>query len=109
MPKPHNTIREGTLAGVLGATVVAVWFLIIDVIAAHPMHTPEELGAALFSILGPLGMEPPAVYVIAYTVVHYGLFIVAGLAATAVIHASQREPTVLAGAFFLFIVLEMAF
>jgi len=109
MTKPHSTLREGTFAGVLGATVVAVWFLIVDVIAGQPLHTPRALGTALFSILGPLGFESPSVYVIAYTVVHYVLFILAGLIATAVIHASQREPTVLAGAFVLFIVLEIAF
>ena len=109
MTKPHSTVREGTFAGVLGATVVAVWFLIVDVIAAHPLHTPLELGAALFSILGPLGTEPPTWYIVAYTIVHYGLFILAGVIATALIHASQREPSVLAGAFVLFIVLELAF
>jgi len=109
MTKPHSTVREGTFAGGLGATVVAIWFLIVDVIAAHPLHTPLELGAALFSILGPLGMEPPLLYVVAYTIVHYALFILAGVVATALIHASQREPSVLAGAFVLFIVLELAF
>lgn len=109
MTKNHSTLREGTIVGALGATAVAVWFLIIDAIAAHPLHTPRALGAALFSVLGPLGLESPTLYVVAYTVVHYILFIVAGLIATAVIHASQREPTVLAGAFVLFVVLELAF
>src|SRR5918911_338196 len=109
MAKPHSTLREGTIAGALGATVVAIWFLIVDVIAAHPLYTPRALGAALFSVLGPLGVESPTLYVVAYTVVHYIVFIVAGLLATAVIHAAQREPTVLAGAFVLFIVFELAF
>jgi len=109
MDRTHNTLREGTIAGALGATAVAVWFLIVDVIAGHPLHTPQVLGAALFSILGPIGGESATAHVIAYTIVHYVLFVLAGLIVTAVIHASQREPTVLAGAFILFIVFELAF
>lgn len=109
MNMTHSTLREGTIAGVLGATVVAVWFLIVDVVAGHPLHTPEVLGAALFSILGPIGAESATVHVVAYTIVHYLLFVAAGLVVTAVIHTSQREPTVLAGAFVLFIVFELAF
>lgn len=109
MSERHRTSVEGAIAGVLGATVVALWFFIVDVIARHPFHTPQRLGAALFSILGPTGSESAAWYVVTYTVVHYALFIGVGLIATAVIHAAHRQPAVLAGAFILFIALELAF
>lgn len=108
METRHSTVREGVTAGVLGATVIAVWFFIVDIIARHPLHTPEVLGAALFSVLGP-GDHSAAVAVATYTVVHYAAFIVVGLIATAVIHAAHREPTVLAGAFILFVAFELAF
>lgn len=109
MEKRHRTAREGVVAGVLGGTFVAAWFFIVDIVARHPFHTPRLLGAALFSLLGPLGSESPTLYVVAYTVVHYALFIAAGLIATAVVHAAHREPTILAAAFILFVVLELAF
>src|SRR5690242_8426166 len=98
MAQRHSTVLEGIIAGVLGATVVAVWFFIVDLIARHPLHTPQLLGAALFSILGP-GSESAAWYVVTYTIVHYAVFIAVGLIATAVIHAAHRQPAVLAGAF----------
>ena len=108
MAQRHSTVLEGIIAGVLGATVVALWFFIVDLIARHPLHTPQLLGAALFSILGP-GSESAAWYVVTYTVVHYAVFIAVGLIATAVIHAAHRQPAVLAGAFILFVALELAF
>lgn len=109
MAKRHSTMREGVTAGVLGASVIAVWFFIVDIIARHPLHTPQLLGSALFSILGPGGSRSATAEVITFTVVHYGIFIIVGLIATAVIHAAQREATVLAGAFILFVVFEIAF
>jgi hypothetical protein len=109
MEKRHRTVREGVTAGVLGATLVAVWFFIVDTLAMHPFHTPRVLGAALFSLLGPAGSESPALYVGTYTIVHYALFIAAGLIATAMVHAAHREPTILAGAFILFVIFELAF
>src|SRR5205823_9923117 len=44
MLEQHRTLREGLTAGVLGATAVAVWFLILDTIAGRPRseeHTSE--------------------------------------------------------------------
>jgi hypothetical protein len=105
----HSTVREGVIAGVLGATVVAVWFLGVDVIAGHPLRTPELLGRALISVLGPLGAEGPFTYVAAYTVFHYGVFILVGTLAALAIHWSEREPSVLAGFAILFVVAEIGF
>ena len=48
-----GVIREGILTGIIGATAVAVWFLIVDTINGHPLYTPRALGAAVFGVLGP--------------------------------------------------------
>ena len=49
----HRTLREGILAGLIGATSVAIWFLVIDVIGGRPLHTPSVLGEALMNaVLG---------------------------------------------------------
>jgi hypothetical protein len=108
-PVHHSAVREGVIAGVLGATVVAVWFLGVDVIAGHPLRTPELLGRALISVLGPLGGEGALTYVAAYTVFHYAVFALVGTLAALAIHWSEREPSVLAGFAILFVVAEIGF
>lgn len=105
----RSIARDGITAGVIGATAVAVWFLIVDTIAGHPLHTPRVLGTALFSVLGPLGSEGSTVHILAYTVFHYVAFIVIGIIAAAIIHWSDREPTVLAGLLILFVAFELGF
>jgi hypothetical protein len=57
----HRTLREGFIAGLIGATSVAVWFLIVDLIAGRPLFTPSVLGEALMNVLGPnRGEGPPS-------------------------------------------------
>src|SRR5262245_66113922 len=46
--------RAGILAGLIGATVVALWFLVVDAIAGRAFSTPIALGTSLldtFSVL----------------------------------------------------------
>lgn len=104
-----SAIREGAIAGVLGATVVAIWFLGVDVIAGHPFRTPELLGRALVSVLGPGGGEGAFTYIAAYTVFHYAVFASIGTLAAFAIHWGEREPTVLAGFAILFVIAEIGF
>ena len=49
--RPHNFLREGIITGFIGATAIAVWFLIVDTIAGHPFYTPIFLGKGVVSIL----------------------------------------------------------
>jgi len=60
----HTIARDGIVAGILGATAVALWFLGLDVIYRHAFATPEALGRGLLRILGPQGREGSAVFVI---------------------------------------------
>lgn len=105
----HAILREGAITGIVGATTVALWFLIVDVIAGHPLYTPEVLGTGLLSVLGPSGAESPMLIVALYTVVHYVAFILVGILAAALVHAAKREPNVLAGALILFVAIEIGF
>ena len=104
-----SAVREGAIAGALGATVVAIWFLGVDVIAGHPLRTPELLGRALISVLGPSGGEGAFTYIAVYTVFHYLVFALIGVFAAIAIHWGEREPTVLAGFAILFVVAEIGF
>ena len=48
----HSPLREGVLAGMIGAASVALWFLTVDSIAGRPFFTPAVLGASIFDLLG---------------------------------------------------------
>src|SRR6185295_18953790 len=50
--RPHNFLREGLITGFIGATAIAIWFLIVDTIAGHPFYTPNFLGEGVVTILG---------------------------------------------------------
>jgi hypothetical protein len=103
----HTIARDGIVAGVLGATAVAVWFLGIDTISGRPLATPAALGRGLIGVLGPRGSEGPATFVIVYTLFHYMAFIGVGLLVAAIVHWARREPSILAGAMMLFVALEV--
>ena len=105
----HTIVRDGVVAGVLGATAVAVWFLGVDLVYAHAFATPEALGRGLLRLFGPPGMEGPIAFVVGYTIFHYAAFIGAGLLVSVIIHWAQTSPTVLAGAMMLFVAFEIGF
>ena len=105
----HSIVRDGIVAGVLGASAVALWFLGLDIIFRHAFATPEALGRGLLRILGPQGREGAAVFVIVYTIFHYAAFIAAGLLVAVIVHFAEREPGVLAGAMMLFVAFEIGF
>jgi len=107
---PHRIAREGLIAGVLGATAIAIWFLVVDLVAGRPFFTPIELGRAMLSVLGTTPVQDSnTVYVLVYTLFHFFAFIAVGIIAVAVIEFAKSEPSVLAGAVILFIVFELAF
>ncbi|HET9796818.1 MAG TPA: hypothetical protein VFP90_02460 [Gemmatimonadaceae bacterium] len=105
----HTIARDGIVAGLLGATAVAVWFLILDIIYRQAFATPAALGRGLLRILGPRGGEGMAIFVIVYTVFHFAAFIAIGFLVALIIHWAEREPTVLAGAMMLFVIFEIGF
>jgi hypothetical protein len=105
--RQHRILREGILAGFTGATAVAIWFFVVDLIAGQPLFTPSVLGEALMNVLGPNRGEGALQHVMLYTLFHYAAFLLVGIIAAAVIHASDREPSVLAGFLILFVVFEL--
>ncbi|HJR40871.1 MAG TPA: DoxX family protein [Gemmatimonadaceae bacterium] len=107
---PHPLLREGAIAGILGATAIAVWFLFVDLISGRPLYTPTTLGRALFAVLGPVPEgESQFLHILAYTIFHYAAFIVVGILAAAIVRAAAREPSVLLGFVILFVAFEIGF
>jgi len=107
MPQAHRLAREGVIAGIIGATTVALWFLIVDTIQGRPFFTPAVLGAGALSIFGDTTHDTMLTHVVMYTIVHYAAFILTGILFSFVVNKAETEPTVLVIATLLFIIFEL--
>ena len=99
-----GVVREGAVAGMLGAVVVAVWFLLLDLAEGQPLHTPILLGTRIFG-----AAHPAAVIVILYTIVHGLTFILFGVIAAALISGAEEQPLLVLGLAILFTAFEVFF
>ena len=93
----RNLLVEGAITGAIGATAVALWFLMVDAVEGHPLYTPELLGQAFFSLFGPPAGESPTQYIVGYTILHYVLFMLVGTVLAAIVRRADEDPHVLAG------------
>ena len=106
----RSVLREGVIAGLLGAASVAVWFLIFDFARGKPLLTPALLGSAVFQGLrDPAGITVSFGPILGYTVLHGLAFIAFGVVAAALIAASEREPALFVAVVILFACFEMFF
>ncbi len=89
----HSTAREGTITGLIGAGLVALWFFIFDLAAGMPFRTPSALGTILFrGDIAPGGRGVMPGMVVGFTIVHVVLFILAGMGLTFLFHLAARNP-----------------
>ncbi len=105
--------QEGIVAGVLGAAVIAVWFLIFDTLAGRPLYTPTVLGTALFRHDTGLG-HPEATtasfdMVLVFTWVHVLVFGVIGGVASHLLALAERRPNLGFGVVLFFVIFEFGF
>ena len=105
----RTVMRDGVIAGLLGATAVALWFLGVDTLYAHPLATPAALGRGLLRLFGPPGGEGMLTFVVSYTIFHYVAFSMAGILLSVIVNWARSQPTVLAGAMMLFVAFEIGF
>jgi hypothetical protein len=106
VPARRSVLREGIVTGLIGATVVALWFLVFDLARGKPLFTPALLGNALFyGVNNPLGLEVTLGPVIGYTIIHGLAFIAFGVIAASVMSVSENEP----GVFVAFVILFACF
>lgn len=106
----HHTIREGIIAGIVGASSVALWFFVLDVIQGRLLFTPAALGSSfLFGARNTSDVQITAATVLGYTLVHAAVFIAIGLLSARLIHAAQKRPIILLGMILLFVTLEVFF
>jgi hypothetical protein len=106
----QSVLREGVTAGVIGAAVVAGWFLIFDLARGRPFLTPGLLGAAVFyGARTPEGVPIALGPIVGYTILHVLAFIAFGVVAASVIAVSEREPALFIAFVILFAAFEMFF
>jgi uncharacterized membrane protein YphA (DoxX/SURF4 family) len=105
---PRPLLVDGVTAGVIGATVIALWFLVVDTLDGRPLFTPITLGAGLLGATATDAAGPGAFGLLAaYTLFHYAAFLLVGLAAAYIVGLADREPSVLLGFVLLFAVAEV--
>jgi hypothetical protein len=94
MASHSRYFREGVIAGLIGAALVAVWFLIYDAARGRPFRTPSLLGAATFEgVKDPSAVPTAAHLVLPYTVLHGVVFAMIGVLIAYLIVTVQREPS----------------
>ncbi|MFQ5888829.1 MAG: hypothetical protein ACE5JR_02120 [Gemmatimonadota bacterium] len=106
----HRTLREGIVAGLLGAFVVAVWFLIVDSVAGRPLFTPAALGSAIFhGTDAARNVDFAAATILGYTLIHLAAFLVFGVIVSGLVTQAERTPPILFLLLLMFVVVQTFF
>ena len=108
--EPRSVLREGIVAGLIGAVGVAAWFFVYDLARGRPFFTPGLLGAFVFyGVNTPIGLEPALGPILGYTLLHGLAFIAFGVIAASLMAMSDREPALFVGFIILFACFEAFF
>lgn len=92
----RHTLVHGAVAGIAAGLVVAVWFLILDVVTAEAFRTPATLAGV---IVGEQA-APTFGLVAIYTLLHFTVFALLGIGAAFLVRAIGVAPGLLMGAVF---------
>jgi hypothetical protein len=106
-----SVAREGVTAGLIGAVVVALWFMGYDLASGNSFHTPALLGAMVFQNATTVtdGIRATVPLVLGYTILHFFAFVTFGVALAILLAASEWEPFMALGAMLLLAVFEVFF
>jgi len=103
-------LEDGFFCGMIGAGIVAVWYLLLDTLAGRPLFTPSLLGSLLFqkgAELSTIRIQPSIVAW--YSVVHAFTFLVVGMIAAWLAAQFEKFPAVGIAILFLFVLFWTAF
>jgi hypothetical protein len=96
-----RALIHGAIGGLIAGLVVALWFLAVDLVAGRAFATPTTLANAVIG-----GDHAPGLrLLVAYTVLHFGVFAAIGMVAASFIRAVGVAPGLLVGAVFGLVVL----
>jgi hypothetical protein len=103
-------IIDGAVAGIIGGAVVAIWFLIFDATRGHPLQTPALLAATILHGLRQPELHRGVLQLAAeYSAIHFGAFIVVGIAGGLLLEAAETEPALLFSLLIFFGAFEVFF
>ena len=95
-PDRRRTVVHGAVAGIAAGLVVALWFLVLDVVTAEAFRTP----AALAGVIVGKQTAPTFLWVTMYTILHFAVFALLGIAAAFLVRVIGAAPGLLVGAVF---------
>ena len=93
----NDTAVQGAIAGMLAGACVALWFLVLDMMAGAPFQTPATLAAA---VLDTELIEVLPRFVVLYSIVHFSIFALLGAVTALYLAALDISPGWLIGMVF---------
>jgi hypothetical protein len=106
----HTFGKESIATGLIGAGIVALWFLILDLIRGYPLSTPSILGQVIiFGKQEPDVASPVMSAVAAYTALHVAAFLVLGALVTWLVFQADRHNIARFALLVLFVAFEVFF
>lgn len=105
-----EVVGDGVSAGLIGASAVALWFLIVDTALREALFTPSLVASALLRGVPATGDHAiDLTMVAAFTALHSSAFIAFGVAASWLVDQFQRTPDLPLITIAIFIALEVGF
>jgi len=105
-----DILLDGLFAGMIGAVIVALWFLVLDLAHGRPLWTPALLGNVLLhgaSAAGQISVD--TLNVAAYTAVHFLAFIAVGIVLSWLMSLFERFPIMFFVLLVMFLSLQVGF
>lgn len=102
----RQIVVRGLVAGLIGATILAAWFFVIDAIEGRPFYTPAFLASNLAHVEG---VDRSVVLITLYTGLHYLAFCGVGLLAAWVMSRLKTCPSLLLGLVIGFVLFDLVF
>jgi hypothetical protein len=104
---------DGIIAGLIGAAIVAIWFLFMDAVTRLPLYTPTVLGEGLLlreqGLASNVGEQASLKLTLMYSGVHGLVFMVLGVTAAYLLLLPKRKLHLGIVLIALFAVLEVGF
>lgn len=87
-----DTLYEAFYSAALGGGMVALYFLVIDVIAGQPLFTPSLLGSVMLSGADPAAVEGIDLSAVAiFSLIHFAGFALLGLVASWLVRTLEER------------------
>src|SRR5262249_48537271 len=104
---------DGIIAGIIGAAIIAIWFLFLDAVIRLPFYTPTVLGEGLFLRAQDLALSEGEQVSLKLTLMYTGVdglvFIVLGVIAAYFLLLTRKKLTVGLWIVLVFVFFEFGF